>query len=127
MASSNKAGDGGGSQRAADFHNAMLDLPGYADDTMFFVVRYVNSVKQNLRECDHEEFMTCIHELNKLWSESQAAFPEGGASRYERAQELKQQALEKVKDYPDLVRDFDRFTTNSRALMRTVGDMRPKK
>ncbi|KPM40206.1 hypothetical protein AK830_g6350 [Neonectria ditissima] len=124
MASSNKAGEGGGSQRAADFHNAMLDLPGYADDSMFFVVRYLST--QKLRECDHDEFIKCFQELNKLWSEKQTAFPEGSASRYGRAQELKQQALEMIKDYPDLVRDFDRFTTNGRALMRTVGDMRSK-
>lgn len=45
MAGTNKSGeDAEGSKRAADFHNAMLGT-GYADDSMLYVVRYVNSVK----------------------------------------------------------------------------------
>ncbi|KAF7540792.1 hypothetical protein G7Z17_g12097 [Cylindrodendrum hubeiense] len=126
MASSSKSGEEPeGSKRASDFHNSMLGMPGYADDTMFFVVRYVMS--QKLRECDAEEFEKYSTELNILWSEAQPEAPEEDASRHERLQELKQQALEKIKDYPDLVRDFDRFTTNSQAVSKILGDMRPRK
>ncbi|KAH7175355.1 hypothetical protein EDB81DRAFT_750905 [Dactylonectria macrodidyma] len=117
-----------GSKRAADFHNAMLTQPGYADDTMFFVVRFMNTVKQKLRECDAEEFFECYHQFNILWGESQEAeAPGGSASRYERQQELRSRALEKIKDYPDLVRDFDRFLTNGRAVIRILTSMRQAK
>ncbi|KAH8729823.1 hypothetical protein BGZ61DRAFT_586316 [Ilyonectria robusta] len=127
MVGTNKSGeDAEGSKRAADFHNAMLGT-GYADDSMLYVVRYVNSVKQKLRECDADEFMRCFGELNRLWSETQPEAPEGAASRYEKARELKQQALETIKDCPDLVRDFDRFTTNGRVLMRNMAALRPGK
>lgn len=37
---SRKQGESGGSQRAAEIHDAMLNIPGYADDSMLFVVRY---------------------------------------------------------------------------------------
>lgn len=34
-----------GSKRAADFNEALLDMPGYADDTIFFLVRYIERCK----------------------------------------------------------------------------------
>jgi hypothetical protein len=37
--------DNAGSKRATDFHNAMLTLPGYGDDSMLYIVRYVSQVK----------------------------------------------------------------------------------
>ncbi|KAH7157355.1 hypothetical protein B0J13DRAFT_541595 [Dactylonectria estremocensis] len=117
-----------GSKRAADFHNAMLSQPGYADDTMFFVMRFMASVKQKLRECDSEEFFECYHQFNKLWGEGQEPeAPGGSASRYERQQELRGRALEIIKDYPELVRDFDRFLTNGRSVFRTLVSMRQEK
>lgn len=35
----------GGSKRAAEVSEAMLGMPGYADDSMFFVVRYAEKAK----------------------------------------------------------------------------------
>lgn len=41
MTSSNKTQDeNDGVKRASDFSQAMLSVPGYADDSIFFVVRY---------------------------------------------------------------------------------------
>jgi len=34
-----------GSKRAAEFNEAMLGVPGYADDSMFFLVRYGERAK----------------------------------------------------------------------------------
>jgi hypothetical protein len=44
MASS-KHKDGGGARRAAEVNEALLAVPGYADDSLFFVMRYVDKVK----------------------------------------------------------------------------------
>lgn len=34
-----------GSKRAAEVSEAMLGMPGYADDSMFFIVRYAERCK----------------------------------------------------------------------------------
>ncbi|CAM1502495.1 Fc.00g044790.m01.CDS01 [Cosmosporella sp. VM-42] len=121
MANLNKNDDeNGGVKRATEFHDAMLGVPGYADDSMFFVVRYVAQAKESLRECDFDEFMKTFGELERVCTE-EANEAADGVSRYEKAQALKQKALEVVKDCPDLVRDFDRFTMNARAASRAVG------
>ncbi|KAI5459673.1 hypothetical protein BGZ63DRAFT_256078 [Mariannaea sp. PMI_226] len=130
-----KRDDNAGSKRAAEFHDAMLGLPAYGDDSMFFMVRYVVTAKQRLRECDFDEFMASFIQINELWSEDKKPSPEQPEtsegpsdleSRYAKTKELKTQALEKVKDYPDLVRDFDRFTSNGRAVLRTFEALRKK-
>ncbi|KAH6880752.1 hypothetical protein B0T10DRAFT_463823 [Thelonectria olida] len=120
--------DNAGSKRATDFHNAMLGLPGYGDDSMMYILRYVVQVKQKLRQCDFEEFMKYFNQLGSLWPEAnqEAAEPEGGNSRYERAQELKRLALGKIQDHPDLVRDFEQFASSGRAVTRTFGALEKK-
>ena len=42
MSSSRKpeAADEPASKRAADFNKALLNMPGYADDSVFFMMRY---------------------------------------------------------------------------------------
>jgi hypothetical protein len=73
--------------------------------------------------------MKYFNELNKVWPEARQESPEleGSNSRYERAQELKQMALEKIQDYPDLVRDFETFASSGRAVSRTFGALEKKK
>lgn len=34
-----------GNKRAAEFNDALLNVPGYADDTLLFIVRYGSLVK----------------------------------------------------------------------------------
>ena len=37
--------DSGGSTRAKEVNEAMLNVPGYGDDSVFFVLRYATGVK----------------------------------------------------------------------------------
>lgn len=66
--------------------------------------------------------------MNEHWSKSQggSGSGNGGSSKTDgpmdpadprdtRAVELKAQTLEKIKDFPRLVRDFDKFTACTRA------------
>ena len=64
--------------------------------------------------------MKTFEELERVCKE-EATESGDGASRYEKAQALKQKALDMVKDYPDLGRDFDKFTMSARAVHRAVG------
>lgn len=70
-----------------------------------------------MRQQDFEDFMDSIHSLMEMWSKPAESF--GGAeARSQKAAELRQKCMDLVKDFPDLQRDFDRFTTASRATMR---------
>lgn len=44
----------------------------------------------------------------------------GAEERYAQIKELRAHALDIIKDFPDLVRDFDRFHTCSKAAMSAV-------
>lgn len=45
MANVQKDDENGGIKRAKEFGDAMLNIPGYADDSMFFIVRYIANAK----------------------------------------------------------------------------------
>ncbi|KAF7561618.1 hypothetical protein G7046_g2514 [Stylonectria norvegica] len=113
--------ENGGVKRATDFHNAMLDLPGYADDSLLFVARYATLAKDSLQECDYNEFMKTLGELDKAAKqEGKGKDSESNAPRCEKAEVIKQKALEIIKDCPDLVRDLDKFTMSSRSVQRAI-------
>ncbi|PNY25171.1 Uncharacterized protein TCAP_04895 [Tolypocladium capitatum] len=96
-----------GSKRAAEVSEAMLGMPGYADDSMLFVVRYSEKAK-------------ACRPLPHLWVKSGGGghTPQPGSpdERYARSAELRAHALDIVKDFPDLLRDFDRFTAACQAV-----------
>lgn len=67
--------------------------------------------------------METLSKMTELWAKSGGggAKPEPGAEeRYAKFRELRAHALEIVKDFPDLVRDFDRFQASSKAAMSAV-------
>ncbi|OAA50646.1 hypothetical protein NOR_01096 [Metarhizium rileyi] len=113
----------GGMKRAAEVSEAMLAVPGYADDSMFFTVRYGHKAKETLRKCDYDDLTETLHKMTELWSKNGegGAKPEPGAeARYAQIQELRKHCFEIIKDFPDLVRDFDQFHTSSKAAMSAV-------
>ncbi|KAH0493165.1 hypothetical protein TgHK011_008084 [Trichoderma gracile] len=57
----------GASQRAAEITSAMLSVPGYADDTMLFMLRYGTMARETLRKVDWDEFQVRLSALNKHW------------------------------------------------------------
>ncbi|KHO01638.1 uncharacterized protein MAM_00639 [Metarhizium album ARSEF 1941] len=112
-----------GMKRAAEVSEAMLSVPGYADDSIFFTVRYGHRAKETLRKRDYEELMETLNKMTVLWSKSGGggAKPGPGAEeRHAQMMELRGHCFEIIKDFPDLVRDFDRFHASSRAAMSAV-------
>ncbi|PTB62358.1 hypothetical protein BBK36DRAFT_1185068 [Trichoderma citrinoviride] len=79
----------GASQRAAEITSAMLSVPGYADDTMLFMMRYGSlarvcllttafpasrpPVQETLRKVDWDEFQVRLSALNKHWFASRSS------------------------------------------------------
>ncbi|KAL7951309.1 hypothetical protein V8C42DRAFT_339281 [Trichoderma barbatum] len=53
-----------GSQRATEVTSAMLNIPGYADDTMLFMLRYGSMAQETLRKVDWDEFMARLTAYN---------------------------------------------------------------
>ncbi|KAM4062728.1 hypothetical protein HRG_007551 [Hirsutella rhossiliensis] len=114
-----------GAKRAAEINEAMLGMPGYADDSLFFTVRYGERAKNTLRQCDWEEFQRTIDAITDLWIKAGGGGtqPEAGPppdQRSARAAELRAHAISLIGDFPDLVRDFDRFTASCQAAMAAV-------
>ncbi|KKP05623.1 hypothetical protein THAR02_02264 [Trichoderma harzianum] len=62
----------GGSQRASEVNSAMLNIPGYADDTMLFMMRWGSLAQATLRKVDYDEFLVRLSALNKHWFASQS-------------------------------------------------------
>ncbi|KAL6804349.1 hypothetical protein J3E68DRAFT_393161 [Trichoderma sp. SZMC 28012] len=62
----------GGSQRASEVNSAMLNVPGYADDTMLFMMRWGSLAQATLRKVDYDEFLVRLSTLNKHWFASQS-------------------------------------------------------
>ncbi|KND90829.1 hypothetical protein TOPH_04635 [Tolypocladium ophioglossoides CBS 100239] len=102
-----------GSKRAAEVSEAMLNVPGYADDSMFLVIRYGEKAKHTLRQCDWDELQSTLGQITDLWIKSGGGghTPQPGSpdERYAKSAELRAHAFDIVKDFPDLARDFDRF------------------
>ncbi|KAK4069747.1 uncharacterized protein Triagg1_6877 [Trichoderma aggressivum f. europaeum] len=178
----------GGSQRANEVNSAMLNIPGYADDTMLFMMRWGSLAQKNkeadvvleslrhspgnqatLRKVDYDEFLVRLSALNKHWFASQrtggspvsvvgtrgsgqgddggpkaaaaaAAAAEAASCEDDRdgggvhtgddddavdpllqAAELKARTLELVEDFPQLVRDFDKFVDCTRVMAAKYG------
>ncbi|KAK0764731.1 hypothetical protein N5P37_002198 [Trichoderma harzianum] len=177
----------GGSQRASEVNSAMLNVPGYADDTMLFMMRWGSLAQATLRKVDYDEFLVRLSALNTHWfasqrSQSTSGSPvsvvgtrgsgqgdDGGpkaeaaaatvaAARAagvtaeaatttsceddrdgggvhtgddddavdppqagDKAAELKARTLELIQDFPQLVRDFDKFVDCTRIMATKYG------
>ncbi|KAL6877386.1 hypothetical protein HDV57DRAFT_501249 [Trichoderma longibrachiatum] len=138
----------GASQRAAEVASAMLSVPGYADDTMLFMMRYGTTARETLRKVDWDEFQARLSALNKHWFASRrraavdgeasctaAAAGDGttttastaaaadavAATEAQEATELRARTLELVQDFPPLVRDFDKFVDCTRIMAMRYG------
>ncbi|KAK0388071.1 hypothetical protein NLU13_4315 [Sarocladium strictum] len=103
-----------GMQRAVDFSQSLLAVPGYADDSLLSVMRYVSKAQTSLRKCDFEEFMA---ELGNIETATNAA-TETPAARAEKIKEHRQKAFSKIEEVPELAADFNHFLMNSRRLHR---------
>ncbi|KAL7923301.1 hypothetical protein ACQKWADRAFT_290503 [Trichoderma austrokoningii] len=57
----------GASQRASEITSAMLNVPGYADDSMLFMMRYGALAKETLRKADWDEFQLRTTAMNAHW------------------------------------------------------------
>ncbi|KAL6870363.1 hypothetical protein J3F83DRAFT_736009 [Trichoderma novae-zelandiae] len=77
----------GGSQRAAEITSAMLSVPGYADDTMLFMMRYGAKAQhspgnqETLRKVDWDEFQVRVSALNTHWFASRSSSSSSSAYR----------------------------------------------
>ncbi|KAK1251484.1 hypothetical protein MKX07_006963 [Trichoderma sp. CBMAI-0711] len=141
----------GSSQRAAEITSAMLSVPGYADDTMLFMMRYGSTARETLRKVDWDEFQVRLSALNKHWfasrssqhtadgetictaaeddtttTTSAAAADLGVEAQAQeassiKAAELRARTLELVQDFPPLVRDFDKFVDCTRITAMRYG------
>ncbi|KAM0525314.1 hypothetical protein ACHAPE_000014 [Trichoderma viride] len=75
---SSPGSNSGASQRASEITSAMLNVPGYADDSMLFMLRYGASAKETLRKVDWDEFQLRISAMNAHWHKSHKS--KGGAA-----------------------------------------------
>jgi hypothetical protein len=113
-------------QRANDFNNSFMGMPGYADDSMFFVLRYGHQAETTMSKAEYQGFMADVHEYNKavLHPDQTPAegegFQDSVAARSQNLKELREKALAWVKSYPSLERDFDRFTQSARATFKAM-------
>ncbi|KAL7797406.1 hypothetical protein V8C37DRAFT_309771 [Trichoderma ceciliae] len=65
--------DTGASQRASEITSAMLNVPGYADDSMLFMMRYGAMAEETLRKVDWAEFTVRLAAMNSHWFESKSS------------------------------------------------------
>ncbi|KAL7905600.1 hypothetical protein GGI35DRAFT_459974 [Trichoderma velutinum] len=57
---------------ANEVNSAMLNVPGYADDTMLFMMRWGSKAQATLRKVDYDEFLVRMSALNTHWFASQS-------------------------------------------------------
>lgn len=67
--------------------------------------------------------MEAAGELEKLEGEKPGDAA-SGSSRQERALAARQKCLDRIKDCPDLVRDFDVFCARSRSLKKSMAGLK---
>ncbi|KAH8179080.1 hypothetical protein LIA77_00599 [Sarocladium implicatum] len=103
-----------GSQRAAEVNDSFLHIPGYADDSMLSVVRYVSTVQASLRKCDYDEFMAELGAADKAAKDPS----QGPAARVQKIKEHRQKALDKLEGFPELEAGFDGFIASAKSLRR---------
>ncbi|XWW98387.1 hypothetical protein V2A60_006387 [Cordyceps javanica] len=101
-----------GTKRAQEFNEALLGVPGYADDTMFFVARYGHKCQTTLRKADFETVMQSTQSLSAAMSK-----PNSQA----RVSELRAQVMEILKPFPELAQDYDRFAASARSTAASMG------
>lgn len=129
-----------GMKRAADMADSFLAVPGYADDSMLSVIRYVSKVnvsqanalastgsfrpvankpgrhhQSSLRKCDFDEFMHELSEMDKAANHTPAETP---AARVEKIREHRTKARGKLEEFPELAAGFDQFLASTKALHR---------
>ena len=87
--------------------------------------------QNTLRQCDWDEFQNILSQITDLWIKSGGGghTPEPGPveERYAKSAELRAHALDILKDFPELVRDFDRFVAACHAATAAVRRSGPKK
>lgn len=120
--------------RASEVNEAMLGIQPYADDSMFFIIRYghkaqvfiqamiiritPNDFRQTtMRAKDYTDLMKSVESLMLLWTKP-AGDAGGPAERSKQAADLREHCKSLVKDFPELERDFDQFITASRSTLR---------
>ncbi|KAJ3484633.1 hypothetical protein NLG97_g7010 [Lecanicillium saksenae] len=102
-----------GAKRAQDLNDAMLGVPGYADDTMFFVARYGHKCQSTLRKEDFDTVIKNTQDMGEAMSKSN--------SNQARISELRAQVMEILKPFPELAQDYDRFAASSRSTAAILG------
>lgn len=126
-----------GAKRAQELNDALLGVPGYADDTMFFVARYGHkcqvrasllfspaicrlslkldshaiSLQTTLRKADFDAVMKATHDLGVAMSK---------ANNQSRVSELRGQVMEILKPFPELTQDYDRFAASARSYAKST-------
>jgi hypothetical protein len=73
-----------------------------------------------MRRKDWDEFMTVCYSMGQLWHNKTAEASGGVEERARKMKELRERALELVKPFPELERDFDRFIACSRAAAKSI-------
>ncbi|EGX91126.1 hypothetical protein CCM_05283 [Cordyceps militaris CM01] len=101
-----------GAKRARDLNDALLGVPGYADDTMFFVARYGHKCQSTLRKDDFDTVIQTTHDLSVAMSKPNSQT---------RVSELRAQVMEILKPFPELVQDYDRFAASARSTAASLG------
>ncbi|KAI9151522.1 hypothetical protein HJFPF1_08726 [Paramyrothecium foliicola] len=113
-------------KRAADFSNSFFGMPGYADDSIFFVLRYYLKAETTMSKAEYTGFTASLHEYHEAAKASQKAANEGGAApecmaaSRQKVKDAREKTITYLKDYPELERDFDQFDTASRAAFKAV-------
>ncbi|OAA70703.1 hypothetical protein ISF_02677 [Cordyceps fumosorosea ARSEF 2679] len=102
-------------KRAQELNDALLGVPGYADDTMFFVARYGHRLQCTLRKADFDTVTQTTTELSIAMSK-----PNNQA----RVSELRAQIMEILRPFPELAQDYDRFAASARSTAASFGARR---
>jgi hypothetical protein len=113
-------------RRANDFGSSYLNQPGYADDSMFFVLRYGHQTELQMCKADLKRFNEALTAYNKAAMEGHKDSAGGASSnesiveRTQRIKALRATAIETLKDHPELERDFDRYVAAIRSMFKAV-------
>ncbi|KFA80053.1 hypothetical protein S40288_10653 [Stachybotrys chartarum IBT 40288] len=106
-----------GALRAKDMNQTYLNVPGYADDSMLFVIRYGAKAEEELSKADLEAFRGGMGELLALPRRTDL----DAIQRAARAKEVREAILERIKYAPELVRDVDQFFACLGAAKKAAG------
>ncbi|KAJ4150410.1 hypothetical protein LMH87_011162 [Akanthomyces muscarius] len=104
-----------GAKRAQEMNDALLGVPGYADDTMFFVARYGHKCQSTLRKADFDTVIQTTTELSIAMSKP---------NNQTRVSELRAKVMEILEPFPELAQDYDRFAASARSTAASLGARR---